>query len=139
MIGDEEPQPPVEGSGDTAVQVDNTQDDATVQEPDDGEAFVPQRQQAVQGVQQRRITPAVPRGVRALQTLGVDLLARREDYEFSLRKEELELAKKRLELEERRLKLDEEKHRFEVECRREDRERLIERLERLEKKTEFRP
>ncbi|KAL1416079.1 hypothetical protein MTO96_028249 [Rhipicephalus appendiculatus] len=100
MIGDEEPQPPVEGSGDTAVQVDNTQDDATVQEPDDGEAFVPQRQQAVQGVQQRRITPAVPRDEKT-----INFLYEKRSFNWQ----------KKLELEERRLKLDEEKHRFEVE------------------------
>lgn len=43
MIGDEEPEPPVQGSGDTAVPVDNRQDETTVQEPDDVQAFVPHR------------------------------------------------------------------------------------------------
>ena len=43
MIGDEEPEPPDQWSGDTAARVDNRQDESTVQEPHDVQAFVPHR------------------------------------------------------------------------------------------------
>ncbi|KAH6933591.1 hypothetical protein HPB50_016721 [Hyalomma asiaticum] len=125
--------PPEEGSRLTPEPVDNGQaDEGTVQGSDDVEAFIPQRQQAQP---KRRRTQAAPRGLRALQTLGLELLTKREEYEFELRKQEIELARRRLDHDERRLLLDEAKHRFEVECRREDREQLLERLERLERHT----
>ncbi|KAH6927945.1 hypothetical protein HPB50_009998 [Hyalomma asiaticum] len=125
--------PPEEGSRLTPEPVDNGQaDEGTVQGSDDVEAFIPQRQQVQP---KRRRTQAAPRGLRALQTLGLELLTKREEYEFELRKQEIELARRRLDHDERRLLLDEAKHRFEVECRREDREQLLERLERLERHT----
>ncbi|KAH6935282.1 hypothetical protein HPB50_005017 [Hyalomma asiaticum] len=100
--------PPEEGSCHTPEPVDNGQaDEGIVQGSDDVEAFVLQRQQA----QRKRCrTQAAPRGLGALQTLGLELLSRREEYEFELRKQEIQLPRRRLEHDKRRLLLDEAKH-----------------------------
>ncbi|XP_064467911.1 uncharacterized protein LOC135378748 isoform X2 [Ornithodoros turicata] len=86
----------------------------------------------------RRCVQASPRAHRRLQTVGLELLTRREMHEFEIRKRELDLERRRIEydekrlaLEERKLELEERKHRFEVSCRAEDRQRILEQMERL--------
>ncbi|KAH7957896.1 hypothetical protein HPB51_028118 [Rhipicephalus microplus] len=75
------------------------------------------------------------KGIRGLQSLGLQLLAQREKNELDLRSRELEIEKmkvrheeRRLALDERRLALDEEKHRFEVERWRGERESLLDEI-----------
>ncbi|XP_077494328.1 uncharacterized protein LOC144104978 [Amblyomma americanum] len=75
----------------------------------------------------------VTTGVRSLQAMGLELLARREDYEFRLMQEELALGRQRLALEERKLALEEERHRLEVQRHAEQHDHVLARLDRLER------
>nr|XP_050033524.2 uncharacterized protein LOC126530144 [Dermacentor andersoni] len=118
---------------------------------DDGNIGTPEQQPQ----RKRQCVPGTARGIRALQELGLELLARREEHEFSVRKEELALAQRRLEYDERKLAFEEEKHRcgqkyvypfgypysshcvrYEVQRRAEEREQLLERLENLERRVD---
>lgn len=138
-----------------------SEDESTMEESNDAEALGERQQvQQSQQVQQRQqvqcrghYARAAPRGLGAVQTLGIELLSKRKRYDSLLRNEELTLAKRRLIYEERRLELEErkleleeqkfelekEKHKYVMEGRKEERERLLERLEglleRLERKT----
>ncbi|XP_077520346.1 uncharacterized protein LOC144130256 [Amblyomma americanum] len=71
-------------------------------------------------------------GVRGLQAMGLELLARRENYEYELRRDEIALARQRLALDERKVALEEERHRLDVHRRAEEHSRLLARLDRLE-------
>ncbi|KAH8027955.1 hypothetical protein HPB51_011559 [Rhipicephalus microplus] len=78
------------------------------------------------------------KGIRGLQSVGLQLLAKREKNELDLRSRELEIEKmkvrheeRRLALDERRLALDEEKHRFEVERWRGERESLLDEIKKM--------
>ncbi|KAH7965734.1 hypothetical protein HPB49_010246 [Dermacentor silvarum] len=98
----------------TSLREDNgPADDCTTQVSDDAEALGPQLQERQQVQRKRRYALAAPRGLRALQSLALEFLAKREEHEFLLRKEELALTKRRLEYDERRLMFEEEKHRCE--------------------------
>ncbi|XP_049513340.1 uncharacterized protein LOC119466409 isoform X2 [Dermacentor silvarum] len=126
-----------------------SEDESTMEESNDAEALGERQQVQCRGHYAR----AAPRGLGAVQTLGIELLSKRKRYDSLLRNEELTLAKRRLIYEERRLELEErkleleeqkfelekEKHKYVMEGRKEERERLLERLEglleRLERKT----
>ncbi|XP_049518780.1 uncharacterized protein LOC125943483 [Dermacentor silvarum] len=57
----------------------------------------------------RRQVRDVQRGIRGLQSMGLELLTRREENDFILRQKEIELQHRKLDNDERRLALEEKK------------------------------
>lgn len=77
-----------------------------------------QQQQEQQQLQQQPQPPSAPRqlvpvmasrGIRGLQSMGLQLLTMRETHEFNLRQKELEIEERKLAVEERRLAHEERK------------------------------
>ncbi|KAK8788136.1 hypothetical protein V5799_022086, partial [Amblyomma americanum] len=106
---------------------------------DDAAAMARQPEPQPRQGRKKKRAQNMPKGIQGLQGMGLELLARREEYEFLLKKEKLALAKRQLELDERKLALeerkvsiDEERHVLQMNSCKDRYDQLLERMQRIE-------